>query len=66
MDTKEIKAFVFDLDYTLYDEMQFFESGMKDVSEYVGSKYHLPVKEVYDFCIESVKKEGRGKTYNHL
>ena len=66
MDTKEIKAFVFDLDYTLYDEMQFFESGMKDVSEYVGSKYHLPVKEVYDFCIESVKREGRGKTYNHL
>ena len=33
MDTKEIKAFVFDLDYTLYDEMQFFESGMKDVGE---------------------------------
>ncbi len=66
MDTKKIKAFIFDLDYTLYDEMQFFNSGMKDVSEYVSEKYNIPAKEVYDFCIESVRKEGRGKTYNRL
>ncbi|MCR5847800.1 MAG: HAD family hydrolase [Lachnospiraceae bacterium] len=66
MDCKDIKAFVFDLDYTLYDEMQFFNAGMKAVSEYVSEKYHIPAKEVYEFCIESVKKEGRGKTYDHL
>ncbi len=66
MNLKGIKAYIFDLDYTLYNEMQFFDSGMKDVSEYVSEKYNISAKEVYDFCIGSVKKEGRGKTYNRL
>ena len=66
MEIGKIKAFVFDLDYTLYDEIQFFNSGMKDVSEYVSKKFNIPANEVYEFCMESVKKEGRGKTYNHL
>ncbi|MCR4928375.1 MAG: HAD-IA family hydrolase [Lachnospiraceae bacterium] len=62
----EIKAYIFDLDYTLFDEMQFFKAGMRDVGEYVCKKYNIPAKDVYEFCVDSVKKEGRGKTFNHL
>lgn len=62
----EIKAYIFDLDYTLFDEMQFFNAGMRDVAEYVSEKYNIPADEVFEFCTDSVKKEGRGKTFNHL
>ena len=54
----EIKAYIFDLDYTLFDEMQFFNAGMRDVAEYVSEKYNIPADEVFEFCVDSVKKEG--------
>jgi len=51
---------VFDLDDTLYDEIDFVKSGFKEVSKYLkNDKY-------YDFMIEEFNKNGSGKVFNKL
>lgn len=51
---------VFDLDDTLYDEIDFVKSGFKEVSLY------LKHKDYYDFMLNVFKKEGSGKVFNRL
>jgi putative hydrolase of the HAD superfamily len=51
---------VFDLDDTLYDEIDFVKSGFKEISEYLqNDKY-------YDFMIDEFYKYGSGKVFNKL
>ena len=51
---------VFDLDDTLYDEIDFVKSGFKEVSKYLGRN------EYYDFMYKLFLKEGSGKVFNRL
>ena len=51
---------VFDLDDTLYDEIDFVRSGFKEVSSYLGSKKY------FDFMWEEFLKNGSGKVFNKL
>ena len=48
-----IKAVVFDLDGTLYDEKDFMKSGFKEVSKYLSSKYSLNPETIF----ETLKKD---------
>jgi len=51
---------VFDLDDTLYDEVDFVKSGFSEVSRYLGSTKY------YDFMIEEFYQNGSGKIFDKL
>ncbi|MCK4968525.1 MAG: HAD-IA family hydrolase [Candidatus Aenigmarchaeota archaeon] len=59
-----IKAIVFDLDDTLYDEKQFVISGFSAVASYISKKYSINQNEVLKKLITVLEKQGRGKTFN--
>lgn len=51
---------VFDLDDTLYDEVEFVKSGFKEISKYLDND------EYYDFMFEAFAKDGSRKVFNDL
>lgn len=51
---------VYDLDDTLYDEIEFVKSGFKEISKYLDNDKY------YDFMLEVFKKDGSGKVFNAL
>ena len=51
---------VFDLDDTLYDEIDFVKSGFKEISKY------LQDDKCYDFMLDEFYKNGSGKVFNKL
>jgi putative hydrolase of the HAD superfamily len=59
-----INAILFDLDDTLYDEMQFVKGGFKAVSLYVSKKYVINQGTFYEILLDVLKKEGRGHTFD--
>lgn len=63
---KDIKAYVFDLDDTLYDEEQYVSSAVSDVCRYVSKKYDKDYNELYEYCIHSIYEDGRGHTFDNL
>jgi len=59
-----IKAVLFDLDDTLYDEQQFVEVGFKAVSQYISEKYGVDKNAFYQVLLDVLRKEGRGYTFD--
>ena len=51
---------VYDLDDTLYDEVDFVKSGFLEISEYLGDKKY------FNFMWEEFKLNGSGKIFNKL
>jgi len=51
---------VFDLDDTLYDEVDFVKSGFREISRYLGRD------EYYDFMYDVFLEEGSGKVFNRF
>lgn len=51
---------VFDLDDTLYDEVDFVKSGLREVAEFLGEERY------FDFMWELFRKQGSGKIFNRL
>jgi len=51
---------VFDLDDTLYDEIDFVKSGFREISNYLkNEKYYI-------FMLDTFNREGSGKVFNRL
>jgi putative hydrolase of the HAD superfamily len=51
---------VFDLDDTLYDEIEFVKSGFREVSNYLGDKKY------FEFMQNEFLENGSGKIFNKL
>jgi putative hydrolase of the HAD superfamily len=51
---------VFDLDDTLYDEIDFVKSGFKEISQYLDNHTY------YDFMIDDFYKNGSGTVFDNL
>jgi len=51
---------VFDLDDTLYDEIDFIKSGFKEISNYLKNKKY------FDFMWQDFIQNGSGKTFDNL
>jgi len=51
---------VFDLDDTLYDEIDFVKSGFREISRYLGNNSY------YDFMLDDFLKNGSGTIFNNL
>jgi putative hydrolase of the HAD superfamily len=61
---ESIKAVVFDLDDTLYNEKDFVYGAFLEVALYLSKKYNLKHNELYKYMIEILNIHGRGKIFN--
>lgn len=61
-----IKAYIFDLDDTLYDEEQYVSSAISDVCKFISNKHNIEYNVLFEFCMHSIQVEGRGNTFNKL
>jgi len=59
-----IRAILFDLDDTLYDEMQFVKGGFKAVSLYISRNNNISQNAVYQLLLDVLEKYGRGHTFD--
>ncbi len=59
-----IKAILFDLDDTLYEEKEFVKSGFKEVAKFISNKFKINEKIFYKI-LSNVFSEGiRGNIFN--
>ncbi|MEW9093550.1 MAG: HAD-IA family hydrolase [Clostridiaceae bacterium] len=61
-----IKAVIFDLDDTLYNERDFVYGGFREVARYLSLKYNLKEEEIFKIMIEILNELGRGKIFNTI
>ena len=61
-----LKAIVFDLDDTLYPEMEFVMSGFRAVAKYLAKKYKLSSSKIFNILKSDFKKGIREKNFNFL
>lgn len=66
MKPENVNTFIFDLDDTLYEEMQYVRAGMQSVSKYLSKKYDIDSNKLYDSCMEILERDGRGKVFDKL
>lgn len=59
-----IRALLFDLDDTLYDEKQFVESGFFKVAEFVEDEFKINKKDFYRILIDIFNDGSRGNIFN--
>ncbi|MCM8831835.1 MAG: HAD-IA family hydrolase [Candidatus Omnitrophica bacterium] len=59
-----MKAILFDLDDTLYDEMLFVKGGFKAVSSYLSKNSKIDQDRIYQLLLNVLEKYGRGHTFD--
>jgi len=59
-----IRAVLFDLDDTLYNEMSFVQSGFRAVSHCVKMRFGIDEDEFYCLLLNILENEGRGKVFD--
>lgn len=58
------KVILFDLDDTLYKELDFVYGGFKEVCRHLAYKYSKDEEELYKYAINVLNTQGRGKIFN--
>ncbi len=56
---------MFDLDDTLFKEIDFVKSGFKACAKYMNMNFGIKRQEFYEILIEILEKEGRGKIFDN-
>jgi len=59
-----INTIIFDLDNTLYKDINFVKSGFKVVSKYLSKRCSKNAITIYNELLKLLKKHGRGKVFN--
>lgn len=59
-----IRALLFDLDDTLYDEKQFVKSGFIKVAEFIEDKFKINKKDFYKILVDIFNSGLRGNIFN--
>ncbi len=60
----EIHSVLFDLDDTLYPEMDFVRSGFRAVARCLSSRVSVPGEEVFRRMMEALERDGRGRVFD--
>ncbi|MBU1083662.1 MAG: HAD-IA family hydrolase [Candidatus Omnitrophota bacterium] len=58
------KTVIFDLDNTLYDEIQFVKSGFNEVSGWMSDKFGVDKEKIYGFLMDVLDTDGRGRVFD--
>ena len=61
-----MKAVLFDLDNTLYPEMEFVKSGFRTVARYLSSRYDFNEDSLFTQMLDILQRNGRGKVFDTL
>ncbi len=61
-----MKSVLFDLDNTLYPEIDFVRSGFRAVARYLGSRYELNEDSLFSQMLEILQSDGRGRIFDRL
>jgi putative hydrolase of the HAD superfamily len=61
-----MKAVLFDLDDTLYPEIEFVRSGFRAVASYLGHRYSLDKGELFHQLMKILERNGRGRVFDTL
>lgn len=61
-----VKAIIFDLDDTLYEEKQFVISGFKSVSDYISKKYNLDCSVIFEILKQDFETGLRKNNFDVL
>lgn len=61
-----MKAVLFDLDNTLYPEIEFVKSGFRTVARYLNSRYHFSEDSLFTQMLDILQRDGRGKVFDSL
>jgi putative hydrolase of the HAD superfamily len=61
-----INTILFDLDDTLYNEMQFVKGGFETVASYIAKKHHVNQQDIKRLLVKTLKKQGRGHVFDHV
>ena len=61
-----MKAVLFDLDDTLYPEIEFVKSGFRTVARYLSSRYHFDENALFAQMLHILQRDGRGKVFDTL
>ena len=59
-----IKAVIFDLDDTLYDEEMFVLGGFRAVAQFLQDRHGLNSEVLYSRMVQLLSREGRGKIFD--
>ncbi|WP_080843999.1 HAD family hydrolase [Cytobacillus gottheilii] len=62
----DYKAYIFDLDDTLYCEHEYVKSGFKAVAEEIASQSNYSINDVYPQLLAMWKESGRGKIFDDV
>lgn len=57
---------IFDLDDTLYPEIDFVRGGLKNVSNYLSTNYDLNSDKLYNQMLNLLNLNGRGKIFDDI
>jgi putative hydrolase of the HAD superfamily len=57
---------IFDLDDTLYNEMDYVQSGFFATAKFIEDNYDFSTSESMDYMNQTLHKEGRGKIFDRL
>lgn len=61
-----MKALVFDLDDTLYNEADFVHGAFGEVADYLSKKHKLVRDELYQAMLRLLANNGRGRIFNDI
>lgn len=61
-----MKAILFDLDNTLYPEIDFVKSGFREVSQYIASRYNFKAETIFRKMLDIMEQNGRGRIFDIL
>lgn len=62
----KIQAILFDLDDTLYPEIDFVKSGFHEVAETIANTQSLESQDLFTRMMEILKEDGRGQVFDKL
>ncbi len=57
---------IFDLDDTLYPELEYVRSGFLAVANELNHLFKWPVTESFNFMLKTLDEKGRGAVFNDL
>ncbi|HQA65258.1 MAG TPA: HAD family hydrolase, partial [Bacillota bacterium] len=61
-----MKALVFDLDDTLYNEADFVNGAFMEVAQYLSKKHCIFSHELYHAMLKLLQEKGRGRIFNDI